>query len=429
MKFKRVSYKFKKKKKRTFTKAKIKRFFFRPVVITAIVLFLVISLTIGLFFIFHNSATTLITPTNDKIVIITHDHVVQIVPSKEPTVGALLQKLHIILHKGDVVEPSLSTAINQDDFRINIYRAVPVEIIDGNSISYTYSAALTPRAIAEQQGIKVYPADKISLKPVGNFLSSYAIGQQLIIKPATPVYLNLYGSLLFLRTQAKTVAGLIKAENIHLSASDQIEPSLNSPITANSQVFIIRHGIKIQSVASTIPMPVQVIYDSNLAYGTGAIRQQGSAGQEVITYQEQLSNGIVTAKTVLQNIVTVQPVTQIEVEGTSLSGIKGDMALAGISPNNYFYVDYIISNESGWCPTKWQGEYGYCPISFEPIHSINGSYGYGLGQSTPASNMSAYGSDWETNPITQLRWANAYAHSHYGSWANAYNHWYYYHWW
>ncbi len=425
MKFKHVKYDFRFKKKRTISRIKIKRFVSRPIVIATALLFIVTSLTVGLFFIFHNSTQKFIAPINDRIVIISHDHVVQIVPSKERTVGALLTKLHIVLYQGDVVEPSLDTVINQDDFRINIYRAVPVEIVDGNMTYFGFSAAKTPRAIAQQQGLKVYPADQVSIKPVNNFLSSYAIGEQVVVKPAIPVYLNLYGNLLSVRTQAKTVGQFIKMEKIHLSASDQVEPALNSPITVNSQIFIIRHGIKIQTVTNIIPMPVQVVYDANLAYGTGAIRQQGSNGQEAITYQEEMSNNVVVNKVVLQDIITEQPVTQIEVEGTSLSGIKGDMALAGIAPSDYQYADYIISHESGWCPTKAQGEHYCLPIPDNPMTPL----GYGLCQATPGYKMASEGSDWATNPVTQLRWCNSYAQNRYGGWSNAYNHWYYYHWW
>jgi hypothetical protein len=84
------------------------------------------------------------------------------------------------------------------------------------------------------------------------------------------------------------------------------------------------------------------------------------------------------------------------------------MAAAGIAASDYGYVDYIIDHESGWGVTK--SNYG-------------GSGAYGLGQALPASKMAKFGSDYLTNPITQLRWANAYAIGSYGSWANAYNHW------
>jgi uncharacterized protein YabE (DUF348 family) len=371
--------------------------------------------------------TNHIPPVQDaKIVIVSHDGEQQIVPSRERTVGALIRKLHIQINEGDVVEPAEATAINQDEFRINIYRAVPVEIVDGSKDTYTFSAATTPRAIAEQSGKTLYPQDYISTEPSDNFLKSGSIGEQVVIDRATPVSVNLYGTPLVIRTHAGTVAGLIKQENIHLASSDQILPSPDSPITANAQIFIVRHGTQIESETVPINMPIQTIDDDTLAYGTNAVRQQGSAGQEVITYQESLSNGEVVGKSVIQTVVSQPPVTEIVVIGTSLSGIKGDMALAGISPSDYQYADYIISNESGWCPTKAQGEYGGCPPYAGSVPDYGG---YGLCQSTPGDKMASAGSDWATNPITQLRWCSGYAESKYGSWYNAYIHWENYHNW
>ena len=84
------------------------------------------------------------------------------------------------------------------------------------------------------------------------------------------------------------------------------------------------------------------------------------------------------------------------------------MRAAGIVESDFGYVDTIIDHESGWGVTKYN--YG-------------GSGAYGIGQALPASKMAAYGSDYMTNPVTQLRWANAYATSRYGSWAGAYSHW------
>jgi hypothetical protein len=84
------------------------------------------------------------------------------------------------------------------------------------------------------------------------------------------------------------------------------------------------------------------------------------------------------------------------------------MRAAGIAESDFGYVDYIISHESGWVATK---------------SNYRGSGAYGLGQALPASKMAPYGSDYLTNPVTQLKWANAYATGRYGSWAKAYAHW------
>ncbi len=103
-------------------------------------------------------------------------------------------------------------------------------------------------------------------------------------------------------------------------------------------------------------------------------------------------------KVIVQKAVTVQ-----------VAGSHADwMRAAGIAESDFGYVDYIIDRESGWGVTK--PNYG-------------GSSAYGLGQALPASKMAPYGADYLTNPVTQLKWANAYAVGRYGSWASAYNHW------
>ena len=168
-----------------------------PFAVPVFVVIGLLSLTYAAFQIYKPSHSDLPGP---RLVIIHHDNVEQIVPSVEPTVGRLLAKLHIPLHQGDVVEPSLGTSINQNDFRINIYRAVPIEIVKNGQNIYTFSAAGTPRAIAEQAGISLNPADYASTVPTTNFLSQGAIGEQVLISPATAVNLNLYGAAVVVHT-------------------------------------------------------------------------------------------------------------------------------------------------------------------------------------------------------------------------------------
>jgi uncharacterized protein YabE (DUF348 family) len=362
---------------------------------------------------------------NAYVVILSYDHHEQTVPSREPTVGALLKKLNITMNEGDVVEPSTTSPINQEDFRINIYRAVPVEIIDGTTHTYAFSAATTSRSVAKQAGITTYAEDELVDQPSTNFLQTGAIGEQVVINRATPVNINLYGTLTVTRTHAKTVGALMREKGVKLAKDDQVTPATNTPLTPNTQVIIARNGTKLESVTEAIAAPQQIIQDATLAFGTSAVRQQGSAGQQITTYQDKLVNGVVVGRTAIQTVVTQAPVTAILVQGTSLSGIKADMALAGISAGDYEYADYIISHESGWCPTKAQGEHT-CPVV--PDNQFT-SGGYGLCQATPGSKMSSAGSDWATNPITQLRWCSGYATGRYGSWGAAYNHWLSYHNW
>lgn len=381
--------------------------------------FLVLGTIVGVGLLFAHFTNQLHPVKDAQIVVISHDHIKQIVPTRATTVGSLLQKLNLTLGEGDIVEPAANTKIDQDEFRINIYRAVPVAVSDAGKRSFTFSAATTPRSIAAQAGAKLYPDDIVSTDPTSDFLRTGTIGAQVTINRATPVNLNLYGTPLAIRTHAATVGDLVKQKNIVLAKDDQLIPDKKTLLTPNTQVFVVRNGVKIETVEEDIAMPVQQIQDATLAYGTSAVRQQGNPGHRVVTYQVQLQNGVATGRTVIQEVVTQTAVTQILVVGTSLSGIKGDMALAGISPGDYEYVDYIVSHESGWCPTKAQGQRDCPPIPTNP----NTPNGYGLCQSTPGSKMASAGSDWQTNPVTQLRWCSSYAIGRYGSWGAAYNHW------
>ncbi len=97
-----------------------------------------------------------------------------------------------------------------------------------------------------------------------------------------------------------------------------------------------------------------------------------------------------------------------------VSSIKNQlMAGSGISSSDYEYVDYIVTHESGW--------------NYLISNSVSGAYG--LCQALPGSKMSSSGSDWATNPQTQMNWCNSYAISSYGSWAGAYSFWQANNWW
>ena len=94
------------------------------------------------------------------------------------------------------------------------------------------------------------------------------------------------------------------------------------------------------------------------------------------------------------------------------------MAAVGISPSDYGYVNFIITHESHW----------------NPLAKNRSSGATGICQALPGKKMASAGADWETNPITQLKWSNGsaigrYAISRYGSWRKAYEFWTIHKWW
>ena len=385
----------------------IKRLAKKPLFTIPLATFMVL-LVIGMVsLLVFNGGTPKLKTSDSNIVILDYDKHRQTVPTRAKTVGALLDKLSIHLNSGDVVEPSRDTEIVGDNFRVNVYRAVPVTVIDGESKTFAYSAAATPRSIVKQAGVQVYPEDDLKLLPTENFLTDSSIGERVVINRATPVSVNLYGTPVSLRTHAKTVAALLKEKEITLHDGDTVQPVESTPLTANTQVFVTHKGKQIVSTEEQVAMSTQTVEDDSLSFGVTAVRQQGSVGKKVITYEVELQNGVEVGRRAIQEVVTQQPVTQIIAKGTYVNIAKDHtsvMAAAGIAKSDYVYVEYIIEHESHW-----------------NLASVNSSGCAGLGQACPGSKLAAACPAWRTDAICQMKYFNGYAVGRYGNWATAYN--------
>ncbi len=359
----------------------------------------------------------------------------QSLSTRAKSVEDFLTRAKVKLQEGDVVEPASDTAIEDDNFRINIYRARPVTIFDGDTRIQALSAATTPRSVAAQAGIEVFPEDRLNQEVSNDVLRDQVIGEKIVIERATLTNLNLYGTPVNVRTHAKTVGELLSEKNIILANGDSVQPEATTAVTANLQVFVTRFGTQIVTSEEPIPMKIEIVEDHSLSFGTTAIRQKGSPGKKLVTYQLQLENGKEIGRNVIQEVRTLEPVTQITARGKAVS-IPADkseiMAAAGLSSSDFPYAQYIINHENGlWCPTRWQGQ-NFCPPYYEekfPGAETHTSTGYGLCQSTPAIKMATAGADWRTNPVTQMKWCHGYAIGRYKSWEAAYNYWQTYHRW
>jgi uncharacterized protein YabE (DUF348 family) len=403
----------------------------KPVFAIPALTFLSLLVVVIVVWLVYSGGKPQLQPDDDtNIVMLSYDKQEQTVPTRAKTVGALLNRLDIKLHDGDVVEPTMNTDIRGDNFRVNVYRAVPVTIVDGADKTFTYSAAATARSIVKQAGMTVYPEDRLQIQPTENFVTESSIGERVVINRATPVNVNLYGTAVAMRTHATTVRDLMKEKNIRLGKDDTVQPGLDTKLSTNGQIFLVRKGMQIATQEVPIDMPIETVEDKSLSFGTQVVRQQGAPGKKLVTFQIELQNGVEIGRKVIQEVVAQEPVKQVVAKGVYFDIANNKtavMAAAGLKPGDYRYADYIISRESGWCHTKWQGEYGGCP-SYHGTPTSSKT-GYGLCQATPANKMATAGADWGSNPVTQMKWCHNYAVGRYGTWAAAYDHWTTKHWW
>ena len=143
------------------------------------------------------------------------------------------------------------------------------------------------------------------------------------------------------------------------------------------------------------------------------LEQAGSDGRRVSIYEIQFENNIEISRKLISETITRRASPEIITIGAKVSippereQCASWAREAGVSDGDLEAAIDLIYRESG------------CRVD-----ATNPSSGaYGIPQSLPGSKIVAFGSDWETNPVTQIRWMENYVITRYGGWQQALDFW------
>ncbi len=311
------------------------------------------------------------------------------------TVREALKAQKINFSKEDSVEPGLDEELTGAEYSINIYRAKPVVIEDGELKTKILTAAQTPRQIAEKAGLNVHNEDKLAFGESGNILEDGSINT-LKITRAKEISVDLFGKTESFRTQAKTVEDFLKEKKIVLGKDDGISIDLKTQIANGLNFRIWRNGKQTLTVEEPTDFQTETIQDANKDSGYKEIKEAGEKGTKSVTYEVEMQNGKEISRKKINETEIKAAKKQVVIVGTKTSLPAGShtdwMSAAGIPAKDQGIANAIISQESGW-----------------QVTIMNKSSGaYGIPQALPGSKMASAGADWQTNPITQLKWMNSY---------------------
>jgi uncharacterized protein YabE (DUF348 family) len=211
--------------------------------------------------------------------------------SKAKTLGEALKAENIELDARDTVEPSVKEELIASGYRVNIYHARPVVVVDGTIRIKTVSSYQTAKQIAKDVGVIVYDEDITTLKLITDFVT-YGVGLQLTVTRAKPVVLDLYGKKTEIRTQAKTVGDMLIEKNITLGSKGRVSVPKKTPISQGMDVRIWREGIQTVSIDQDMPVTSRIIYDTDHPIGYRAIQTASTPGVRSITYQLNIKDGV-----------------------------------------------------------------------------------------------------------------------------------------
>lgn len=353
---------------------------------------------------------------SERLVTISDNGNEKTVLTRANTVRAALKDANVSVNQDDNIEPEIDAELTGTSNKINIYRARPIIVRDGNRIIRVTTMAQSPIAIAAVADIKLYPEDKTILEPVKDFLGTGGARLQLNITRAKVVKLKLYGRENEMRTHATSVREFLKEKDISLGPNDVVSVDLDAKISDKMRFEIWRNGIQVVTVDEEIDFEIEQVRDPEKEVGYHEIKEAGIKGKRSVMYEIKMENGEEVSRREIQSVTSKEPQKQIEVIGIKInlpSGSHEDwMNSAGIPASDYGYVNFIFSRESGWRPNA---------------ANPSGKY-VGLGQTSP-TNLSGACPNWQSDPICQIRFFDGYAKNRYGSWASAYDFWTSHNWW
>ena len=273
----------------------------------------------------------------------------------------------------DVVEPSLDSEMVAEKYSINIFRARPITIVDGNKRLKITTAEQTPALIAKAAGIEVFEEDKTTLSNSDNMAVD---GANMVMKidRASMVNFVLYGKESVIRTHAKTVGELLKEKNINPKKDDTLSVDRSAKIIPGMKIELWRNGKQTITAEEEVKFEVEKVQDANRDSGYREVKQAGENGKKNVTYEIEMKNGVEVSRKEIASVVTKEPKKQIEIVGTkSSTSFSGSFSEA---------LARLRSCEGSYTSNTGNGYYG----AYQFDKRTWGNYGgYELASDAPAA--------------------------------------------
>ena len=281
----------------------------------------ILMLVGGLFFVNQAlaDATKPAAKAGEKLVTIYDRGAEKTIVTKARTIREALKLAKFSIdERQDVVEPSLDSEMVAEKYNINIFRARPITIVDGNKRRKVTTAEQTPALIAKAAGIEVFEEDKTTLSNSDNMAVD---GANMVMKidRASMVNFVLYGKESVIRTHAKTVGELLKEKNIDPKKDDTLSVDRSAKIIPGMKIELWRNGKQTITAEEDVKFEVEKVQDANRDSGYREIKQVGENGKKNVTYEVEMKNGTEVSRKEIASVVTKEPKKQIEIVGTKSS--------------------------------------------------------------------------------------------------------------
>jgi len=235
------------------------------------------------------------------------------------------------IYEQDIFSISRDTELKGGEYEVNIVKSLPVVISDEGEHIIGRTVYSKPEKILEQNNIKYWPEDKLSIELITDPINQGGVGQLVTIKRA-PVYnVRVDGKIKEIHTWDNLVSNIVEKSETKLNPNDIVKPGLKEFVGDGSTITITR--IEYAEATETKAVPFTTIYKgtTTLAFGATKVSQSGINGQKKLTYKITYKNGEEVSRILIASTITRAKQDAVVLRG-AVTG-KASYVSAGIYPS------------------------------------------------------------------------------------------------
>jgi len=263
------------------------------------------------------------------------------------------------------------------------------------------------------RGRRRAPARHATPKLISRFLGPIAVGAVLVLGGSAA-------------TGTPAVVTSQTGNNLVAAGSHTKAPSAKS-----THVKVVTGVRSIRNVTTVKHFKVtsKIIHSADVERGTKILRSKGVRGTVRYVYQVKVLKGKSIARTLVAKKIIKRAKAAVYIVGTGKPkklniDAKAALGNTGTPKGNMQFAQVYISQKYSWNQTQFG-----CLVSLWNRESHwnhaarnRNSGAYGIPQAMPGNKMSQFGSDWQTNPATQIKWGANYIARRYSTPCGALSH-------
>ncbi|MDQ7028776.1 MAG: ubiquitin-like domain-containing protein [Ardenticatenia bacterium] len=216
--------------------------------------------------------------------------------------------------RGDTPLPRQADMIRRPEGTLVIRRAMPILVDDDGVVMRLYAREPTLGRALLAEGIRLFEGDFV--QPA--LATRVAPNLYVTIRRSKPATFRFDGQVVRTRTRAKTVGEALETLGVEVRPQDRVEPGVDTPITDNLNVRVVRVDYETIVESERIPFERRLVPDPNLELDTFEVRVAGEPGirkREILVVYE---DGQETRREVQREWVEKEPVDRVVAYGTKV---------------------------------------------------------------------------------------------------------------